>query len=50
MSVRSLWLAVVETKRPELCPAFFEADLAPCILTFLCRGDGGLLWVLRVNW
>jgi hypothetical protein len=41
MLVRSLWLAVIEAKRPELCPAFFEVDLAPCILQFLRRGDGG---------
>lgn len=38
--VRSVWLGVIETKRPELCPRFFETDLAPCILKFLYRVDG----------
>jgi hypothetical protein len=32
---------VVETSRPELCPRFFEVDLAPWILKFLRRHDGG---------
>ena len=41
MSVRSLWLGVIESKRPELWPGFFEVDLAPCILKFLRRDDGG---------
>jgi hypothetical protein len=40
MLVRSYWLGVIEATRPELCPAFFEVDLAPCILRFLCRDDG----------
>jgi hypothetical protein len=40
MLVRSVWLGVIETKRPELCPRFFETDLAPCILKFLYRVDG----------
>ena len=42
--IRSFWLAVIETTRPELCPRFFEIDLAPCILGFikvLFRNDGG---------
>ena len=38
--VRSLCLGQIESKRPELCPRFFEVDLAPCILKFL-RRDGG---------
>jgi hypothetical protein len=40
MLVRSFWLGVAETSRPELCPGFFEVDLAPCILKFLRRDDG----------
>ncbi|KAH9993614.1 hypothetical protein BJV77DRAFT_997784 [Russula vinacea] len=36
----SLCLGQIESKRPELCPRFFEVDLAPCILKFL-RRDGG---------
>lgn len=44
MLVRSVWLGVIEAKRPELCPRFFEIDLAPSILRFLyhyaCRYDG----------
>ena len=42
--IRSFWLAVIETTRPELCPRFFELDLAPFILRFikvLFRNDGG---------
>lgn len=41
MFIRSVWLAVIEAKRPELCPGFFEVDLAPFILKFVCRHDGG---------
>lgn len=41
MLVRSLCLGQIESKRPELCPRFFEVDLAPCILKFL-RRDGGV--------
>jgi hypothetical protein len=41
MLVRSVWLGVLEAKRPELCPGFFEVDLAPFILNFVCRHDGG---------
>jgi hypothetical protein len=41
MLFRSFWLGVIETSRPELCPRFFEVDLAPCILKFLRRDDGG---------
>jgi hypothetical protein len=37
MVVRSLWLGVIENKRPDLCPWFFEVDLAPPILRFLGR-------------
>ena len=41
MLVRSVWLGVLEAKRPELCPVFFEVDLAPFILNFMSRHDGG---------
>jgi len=41
MLVRSLGLGEIKDKRPELFPRFFEVDLAPCILEFLCRNDGG---------
>ena len=41
MMVRSLLLGVIESKRPELWPGFFEVDLAPYILKLLCRDDGG---------
>jgi len=33
------WLGVIEATRPELCPSFFEVDLAPAILVFLGRDD-----------
>ena len=49
MSVRSYWLENIKAKRPELCPAFFEVDLAPCILNFLRRYDGGCRSELRKN-
>ena len=39
--VRSFWLGAIEATRPELFPGFFEVDLAPYILKFLRRGDGG---------
>lgn len=32
--IRSFWLAVIETTRPELCRVFFEVDLAPFIPEF----------------
>ena len=38
--LRLFWLGVIEAKRPELSPRFFEVDLAPSILGFLCRSDG----------
>jgi hypothetical protein len=41
MLCRSLWLAAIEAKRPELYPRFFQIDLAPFILNFLRRHDGG---------
>ena len=40
MMLRLFWLGVIEAKRPELSPGFFEVDLAPPILRFLCRGEG----------
>jgi hypothetical protein len=40
MLVRALWLGEIGSKRPELCPRFFEDDLAPCILKFLRSRDG----------
>ena len=43
MLVRSVLLGVLEAKRPELCPGFFEVDLAPFILRFIkylfCNGS-----------
>ena len=41
MVVRSLWLGVIEDKRPDLCQWFFKVDLAPPILGFLCLRTGG---------
>ena len=38
--LRLYWLSVIETTRPELSPRFFQADLAPPILKFLCRSEG----------
>ena len=40
MMLRLFWLGVIETKRPDLSPGFFEIDLAPSILGFLCRPEG----------
>ena len=34
------WLGVIETKRPELFPRFFQVDLDPSILIFLRRPEG----------
>jgi hypothetical protein len=33
------WFGVIEATRPELCPSFFQVDLAPAILRFLGRDD-----------
>ena len=41
MFISSLWLGVIEATCPKLCPKFFEVDLAPHILEFLGRRDGG---------
>lgn len=30
---------MIEATRPELCPSFFQVDLAPAILGFLCPDD-----------
>jgi len=38
--LRLFWLGVIEAKRPELSPRFFQVDLAPPILRFLCRPEG----------
>ena len=32
---RFFWLGVIEATRPELCPSFFQVDLAPAILRIL---------------
>ena len=40
MMLRLFWLGVIEAKRPELSPGFFEVDLAPSILRLLCRPEG----------
>ena len=40
MVLRLFWLGVIEAKRPELSPRFFQVDLAPPILRFLCRPEG----------
>ena len=39
MVLRLFWLGVIEATRPELCPSFFQVDLAPTILGFLCPDD-----------
>ena len=38
--LRLFWLGVIEAKRPELSPGFFEVDLAPSVLRILRRRDG----------
>ncbi len=38
--LRLFWLGVIEAKRPELSPCFFQADLTPPILRFLCCPEG----------
>jgi hypothetical protein len=39
--LRLFWLSVIEARRPELSPLFFQADLAPPIMRFLSRSEGG---------
>jgi hypothetical protein len=39
MVLRLFWLGVIEATRPELCPSFFQVDLAPTILRSMDR-DG----------
>jgi hypothetical protein len=39
MKLRLFWLGVIEATRPELCPSFFQVDLAPAILGFLGCDD-----------
>src|SRR5258708_8447104 len=39
MILSLFWLGVIETTRPELCPIFFQVDLAPTILRSMYR-DG----------
>ena len=39
MIPRLFWLGVIETRRPELSPRFFQVDWAPPILRFLCRPE-----------
>ncbi len=41
--LRLFWLGVIEAKRPELSPLFFQEDLAPHILKFLCRPKGAFV-------
>jgi hypothetical protein len=40
MLTRSLCLGVIEAKRPDVSPWFFEVDLAPYILKVVRRRDG----------
>ena len=40
MMPRLFWLGVIEAKRPEISPRFFQVDLAPPILSSLCRPEG----------
>jgi hypothetical protein len=40
MMLRLFWLGVIEAKRPELSPRFFQVDLAPSILRFLRHPEG----------
>lgn len=37
MVFRLFWLGVIEATHPELCPSFFQVDLAPSIVGFLGR-------------
>jgi hypothetical protein len=39
MVFRLFWLGVIEATRPELCPSFFQDDLAPAILRILRRDN-----------
>jgi hypothetical protein len=39
MVLRFFWLGVIEATRPELCPSFFQVDLAPAVLGFLGRNN-----------
>ena len=41
MTLSLFWLGVIEATRPESCPLFFQVDLAPPILRFLVRPEGG---------
>lgn len=41
MALRLFWLGVIEATRPGSCPLFFQVDLAPPILRFLGRPEGG---------
>ena len=41
MMLRLFWLSVIEARRPDLWPFFFETDLAPPIMRFLSRPEGG---------
>ena len=41
MTLSFFWLGVIEATRPGSCPLFFQVDLAPPILRFLGRPEGG---------
>ena len=41
MTLSLFWLGVIEATRPGSCPLFFQVDLAPPILRFLSRPEGG---------
>ena len=47
--LRLFWLGVIEAKRPELSPRFFQVDLAPPILRFLCHPGGACFCVIELD-
>ena len=51
MMLRLFWLSVIEVRRPELCPPFFETDLALPIIRFTSRPEGGCYreWIKGPN-
>jgi hypothetical protein len=40
LTLRLYYLGLFQDKRPEICPSFFQVDLAPPILKFVCRSEG----------
>jgi hypothetical protein len=49
MVLRLYYVGLLQDKRPDICPLFFQVDWAPSILGFIRRSEGERRRVVSVR-